>query len=142
MNKNVVILIAEDDLGHASLLRKNLKRAGITNEIIHFIDGQQILDFLFTTALKEKKSFILMLDMRMPKIDGTEVLNRIKNHEELKKIPVIVLTTTDDPKEIDICHKLGCNTYIVKPIDYEQFINAIIQLGFFLTVVETPLLNT
>lgn len=145
MKKEVTILIAEDDPGHASLIKKNLKRAGISNNLMHFVDGQQILDFLFSDDYKklptENKSFLLMLDMRMPKVDGAEVLRRIKLHPELKKIPVIIITTTDDPREINECHRLGCSTYIVKPIDYEQFINAIIQLGFFLSVVETPVLN-
>jgi len=143
MNKEVVILIAEDDPGHASLIKKNLKRAGISNNILHFTDGQQVLDFVFQNKSEidfKSRSYLLLLDIRMPKVDGVEVLRQIKEDNELKKIPVIMITTTDDPKEVNACHKLGCSTYIVKPIDYEQFIRAIRQLGLFLSVVEIPVL--
>lgn len=144
MKKEVVILIAEDDPGHASLIKKNLKRAGISNKIIHFTDGQQVLDFILQSRDDndlEFKSYLLLLDIRMPKVDGVEVLRQVKQEKELKKIPVIMITTTDDPKEVNACHKLGCSTYIVKPIDYEQFIRAIRQLGLFLSVVEVPVLD-
>ncbi|MFA8342192.1 MAG: response regulator [Rhodothermaceae bacterium] len=144
MNKEVVILIAEDDPGHASLIKKNLKRAGISNNIMHFTDGQQVLDYIFQNKSDEdfkSKSYLLLLDIRMPKVDGIEVLRQVKEDKELKKIPVIMITTTDDPKEVNACHKLGCSTYIVKPIDYEQFIRAIRQLGLFLSVVEIPVLK-
>lgn len=144
MNKEVIILIAEDDPGHASLIKKNLKRAGISNEIKHFSDGQQVLDYIFENKSNEdfkSKSYLLLLDIRMPKVDGVEVLRQVKQDKELKKIPVIMITTTDDPKEVNACHKLGCSTYIVKPIDYEQFIRAIRQLGLFLSVVEIPVLK-
>ena len=144
MKKEVVILIAEDDPGHASLIKKNLKRAGISNKIIHFTDGQQVLDFILQNKTEDEftqKSYLLLLDIRMPKVDGVEVLRQIKQDQELKKIPVIMITTTDDPKEVNACHKLGCSTYIVKPIDYEQFIRAIRQLGLFLSVVEVPILD-
>ena len=144
MKKEVVILIAEDDPGHASLIKKNLKRAGISNKIIHFTDGQQVLDFILQNKTEDEfteKSYLLLLDIRMPKVDGVEVLRQIKQDQELKKIPVIMITTTDDPKEVNACHKLGCSTYIVKPIDYEQFIRAIRQLGLFLSVVEVPSLD-
>ncbi len=144
MKKEVTILIAEDDAGHAALIKKNLKRAGISNNIVHFVDGQQVLDFLFQKKEIEdtsENSFLLLLDIRMPKVDGVEVLTQLKKDPELKKIPIIIITTTDDPKEINECHKLGCSTYIVKPIDYKQFIDAIVQLGLFLTVVEVPVIN-
>lgn len=144
MKKEVVILIAEDDPGHASLIKKNLKRAGISNKIIHFTDGQQVLDFILQNKTEDEFkliSYLLLLDIRMPKVDGVEVLRQIKQDQELKKIPVIMITTTDDPKEVNACHKLGCSTYIVKPIDYEQFIRAIRQLGLFLSVVEVPVLE-
>jgi CheY-like chemotaxis protein len=82
--------------------------------------------------------YLLLLDIRMPKIDGIEVLKRIKDDDELRKIPVIVITTTDDPREVERCHALGCSNYIVKPVDYEKFVETIRQLGFFLLVVEFP----
>ena len=145
MKKEVVILIAEDDEGHASLIRKNLNRAGITNEIQHFKDGQEILDFLMKSNnghhRKSGTAYLLLLDIRMPKVDGVEVLRQVKQDEELRKIPVIMITTTDDPREVEKCHKLGCSNYITKPIDYDKFVESIKQLGLFLMVVEIPALD-
>lgn len=145
MNNEVVILIAEDDEGHAGLIRKNLVRAGIANELLHFKDGQEIVDFLFRKGDGRKRQFgtayVLLLDIRMPKLDGVEVLMQVKADPELRKLPVIMITTTDDPREVEKCHGLGCSNYIVKPVEYEDFVNAIRQLGFFLAVVEVPRLN-
>lgn len=145
MKKEVNILIAEDDMGHAALIRKNLIRAGITNSIIHFKDGQEVLDFLFNVGdgpHREKGiSYLLLLDIRMPKVDGVEVLRRIKADKELKKIPVIMITTTDDPREVVKCHEYGCSNYITKPVDYEKFVESIKKLGYFLMVVEIPAIN-
>ncbi len=145
MRKEVMILIAEDDKGHASLIRKNILRAGITNLIQHFNDGQELLDFLFKSEdaphRKGEVSYLLLLDIRMPKVDGVEVLRVLKGHKELRKIPTIMLTTTDDPREVENCHKLGCSNYITKPIDYERFVDVIKKLGLFLMVVEVPGIN-
>jgi len=145
MNTEVVILIAEDDLGHASLIKKNLKRAGISNEIIHFKDGQETLDFLLRRGEEPHRmsgtGYLLLLDIRMPKADGVEVLQQIKQDKELRKIPVIMITTTDDPREVEHCHSLGCSNYIAKPIDYDKFVESIRQLGLFLAVVEVPKIN-
>lgn len=148
MNKEVVILIAEDDEGHAGLIRKNLARAGIVNNILHFWDGQELLDFLFDTRRDGEERvrrngvpYVLLLDIRMPKIDGVEVLRRVKADKGMRKMPVIMITTTDDPREVEKCHELGCNSYITKPVEYENFVNAIRQLGLFLAVVQVPALD-
>jgi CheY-like chemotaxis protein len=145
MHTDVIILVAEDDEGHANLIKKNLKRAGIVNEVLLFIDGQEIIDFLFRKGdgphRKSGEAYVLLLDIRMPKIDGVQVLEQIKTDPSLKKLPVIMITTTDDPREIGNCHELGCSNYITKPIDYENFVNAIRQLGLFLSVVQVPILN-
>lgn len=135
--------MAEDDEGHSALIKKNLKRAGIENEIIHFKDGQGTLDFLFNkkNGRKLKMAYLLLLDIRMPKVDGVEVLRQVKADNELKKMPVIIITTTDDPREVSRCHELGCSNYVTKPIDYDKFMDAIRQLGLFLLVVEVPILN-
>lgn len=145
MKKEVVILIAEDDEGHATLIRKNLARSGITNEMIHFKDGQETLDFLLHRgkgqARKSGVPYLLLLDIRMPKVDGVEVLRQLKQDSELRKLPVIMVTTTDNPVEVDRCHEIGCSNYISKPVDYDKFVDAIRQLGLFLSVVEVPHLN-
>ena len=145
MNKEVIILIAEDDEGHADLIRKNLSRACIANTIIHFKDGQEVIDFLFRRGDGPHRvsggAYVLLLDIRMPKMDGTEVLEQIKADPELRKIPVVMITTTDDPREVAHCHTLGCSNYITKPVEYDAFVNTIRQLGLFLMVVQVPLIN-
>ncbi len=145
LKNEVVILIAEDDEGHAALIIKNLERAGIKNSIIHFKDGQEILDFLFFKGDGPHRemggSYLLLLDIRMPRADGVEVLRQIKEDKELRKMPIIMVTTTDDPKEVEKCHDMGCSNYVTKPVDYDQFIGVIKQLGLFLLVVEIPKIN-
>jgi CheY-like chemotaxis protein len=142
MKREVEILLAEDDEGHAGLIQKNLIRAGVTNPIRHFRDGQETLDFLENRGpgpgREPDGAYILLLDVRMPKVDGIEVLRQIKNNRELRRMPVIMVTTTDDPRDIESCHDLGCSNYITKPIDYESFITVVRRLGYFLTVVEIP----
>jgi CheY-like chemotaxis protein len=142
MNEEVVILIVEDDDGHARLAEKNLRRAGIKNDITRFKDGQEILDFLRRKGegrmRKDQTAYLLLLDIRIPKIDGIEVLRQIKQHDELRKIPVIMLTTMDDPREVDACHQLGCSHYIVKPVEYDKFSEVLGQLGLFLKIVQVP----
>ena len=145
MKKEVVIIIAEDDDGHAKLIQKNLRRSGISNKIKHFKDGKDTLNFFFKEGKGPHRenhcSYLLLLDIKMPKIDGIEVLRKLKNDEELCKIPVIIITTTDDPNEIEICHELGCNNYVTKPIDYDRFIEMIRRMGLFLSIVEIPKIN-
>ncbi|MBE0536103.1 MAG: response regulator [Phycisphaerae bacterium] len=139
MNQEVVILIAEDDEGHFALVKKNLVRAGIFNEVVRFTDGQEVLDFLFKSKPPaEPKAYLLLLDIRMPKVDGATVLERLKGDDILKRVPVIVLTTTDDPREVERCHGLGCSIYIVKPVEYDSFVEAIRKVGMFLSIVSVP----
>jgi CheY-like chemotaxis protein len=141
MTKEVVILIADDDAGHLRLIQKNLARAGLNNATHIFENGQQVLDFFFggeSARRTANTSYLLLLDIRMPKVDGVEVLRRLKADANLRKIPVIMLTTTDDPREVGRCHVLGCNNYIVKPVDYDKFAEAIKNLGLFISLVEIP----
>ena len=135
---DLVIVVAEDDAGHFELVRKNLWLSCIDNDILHFTDGQQILDFLFQKGYGQHRidgqNYIVLLDIRMPKVDGHEVLKCIKDDPKLKKIPVIMLTTTDDDKEVDLCYDLGCSFYMVKPVDYSSFMEAVESLGKFLSL--------
>lgn len=136
------ILLAEDDEGHSSLVRRNLKRAGIANDAIHVQDGQEALDFIRCEgAFAGRVSngpILLLLDINMPRLDGIEVLRQIKANERTAKIPVIMLTTTDDPREVERCYQLGCSVYITKPVMYEEFIEAVRRLGLFLSIVKVP----
>jgi CheY-like chemotaxis protein len=140
--RELMILIAEDDAGHARLMEKNLTRAGLHNRMQRFTNGQEVLDFLFQRGEGPKrvtdKSYLLLLDIRMPQVDGIEVLRQVKADAELRKIPVIMLTTTDDPREVERCHAIGCSSYIVKPVDYDKFAEAIKNLGLYLSLVEVP----
>jgi CheY-like chemotaxis protein len=136
------ILITEDDDGHAFLIEENLTRAGLQAPFLRFSDGQEVLDFLFerTTDPKFERGhpYLLLLDIRMPKVDGVEVLRQVKSEAGLRKLPVIMLTTTDDPREVERCHAEGCNSYIQKPVSWEGFASAINKLGEFLTLLQVP----
>jgi CheY-like chemotaxis protein len=140
--REVTILIAEDDSGHARLIEKNLSRAGLRNGIKRFENGQAILDFLFRRGPGPHRTiegpYLILLDIRMPRVDGVEVLRQIKSDPDLRRIPVIMLTTTDDPREVERCHDIGCSSYIVKPVDYEKFAQAIESLGLYISLVQVP----
>ena len=138
MNKDMVILIAEDDAGHFQLIKKNLWLTCVDNDILQFKNGQEILDFLFKTDGEtdpgELKKYILLLDIRMPQVDGVEVLMRIKVDERLQKLPVIMLTTTSETGMIKQCYERECSYYMVKPTDYQNFMEAVQSLGEFLSL--------
>ncbi|HWZ94206.1 MAG TPA: response regulator [Opitutaceae bacterium] len=142
MSKDPTILIVEDDEGHAILIRQNLEGAGLENRIEHFRDGQAILDFFFDHRHQADETYLILLDIRMPKVDGIEVLRRLKAHPEFRKLPVIMLTTTDDTREIERCHQLGCSGYIQKPVDYDKFAEAIRRIGLFVPLLLVPSLGT
>lgn len=145
MTHEVIILIAEDEEGHARLIEKNLSRAGLHNRILRFANGQEVLDFLFCRNAGPHRAadtpYLLLLDIRMPQVDGVEVLRQVKEDLELRKMPVIMLTTTDDPREVERCHALGCSTYVVKPVVYEKFAEAINRIGLFISLVQVPELD-
>jgi CheY-like chemotaxis protein len=136
------ILIVDDDEGHAILIRENLELAGLTNGTRHFRDGQAILDFFAARPHGAHETYLLLLDIRMPKVDGIEVLRRLKCDPDLSKVPVIMLTTTEDIREVERCYRLGCNVYIQKPVDYDRFAEAIQRLGLFVSMVLLPELTS
>lgn len=139
----MVILIAEDNAGHFQLIKKNLWLTCVDSDILQFKNGQEVLDFLFKTNteiyLEDKKRYILLLDIRMPQVSGIEVLKRIKEDEELRKIPVIMLTTTSEASMIKQCYELGCSYYMVKPVNYHYFMEAVQNLGGFLSLASIRL---
>lgn len=148
--ERVSIVLIEDDDGHATLVERNLRRSGVSNGFVRFSDGQQALDYFFggpdaeagvapgVPSREDLENFVVLLDLRMPRVDGFEVLRRLKADPTTAFVPVIVLTTTDDPREIERCYELGCNVYITKPVEYDAFIEAVRRLGFFLQVVKLP----
>lgn len=138
----VMIVMAEDDSGHATLIQRNMKRAGLTNPLVHLKDGQEVLDFVMKKGAHENRAhdgpIVVLLDIKMPRVDGVEVLRRLKEDKKTVKIPVIMISTTDDAREIGRCYELGCAMYITKPVSYEAFVEAIHRLGLFLQVVRFP----
>lgn len=136
----VTIVMIEDDEGHARLIERNIRRAGVENEILPFTSGTPAMQYLSspTGGKREAWGHLVLLDLNLPDISGIEILQRLKSDEATRKIPVVVLTTTDDRAEIQRCYDLGCNVYITKPVNYENFANAIRQLGLFLMVMTIP----
>jgi CheY-like chemotaxis protein len=130
----ITVLIAEDDDGHAELVRAQLLEAGIRNPYIRFKDGRELWNFLDTKG-REGGSYLVLLDIRMPRMDGVEALRLIKADEALSRIPVIMLTTTDDPREIDECYDLGCNCYVTKPVEFNAFADTLNRLGLFIMIM-------
>lgn len=140
--QTVTILLVEDDPGHSILIQKNLRRGGITNEIVAVDDGRKAVDFLLKQGDFQQDThagaLVMLLDLNLPVLDGYQVLKIVKNDERTKHIPIVVLTTTDNPFEVARCYDLGCNVYLTKPVDYEQFSDSIRNLGLFLTILQVP----
>ncbi|MDR3652987.1 MAG: response regulator [Paludibacter sp.] len=138
--KELIILIAEDDDGHAELIKEGLVESGVKNKIIRFSNGEDIWNFLSLRGNNEvrdlNKNYLVLLDIKMPKMDGTEVLRKMKSDDALKEIPIMMLTTTDDPREVEACYQIGCNIYITKPIDFVKFTETLQRLGLFIQIVK------
>ena len=136
----VTIVMIEDDEGHARLIERNIRRAGISNQIKHFSDGTSALDYLLAgrDGPVGAGPALVLLDLNLPDMSGIDILARVKAEPALKRMPVVVLTTTDDKQEIQRCYDLGCSVYITKPVNYESFADAIRQLGLFLSVIQVP----
>jgi CheY-like chemotaxis protein len=138
----VTIVMIEDDEGHARLIEKNIRRAGVTNEIVAFRDGTSALAHLLgpdgSGRAQACRSCLVLLDLNLPDMTGIDILARLKSNEHTRRSPVIVLTTADDQREVRRCYDLGANVYITKPLNYENFANAIRQLGLFLSVMQIP----
>jgi two-component system response regulator len=135
-NTEIEILLVEDNLNDAELTIRALHKNKIANNIIHLKDGASALDFLFGKAEFENRNInnkpkIILLDLKMPKVDGLEVLKRIKTDDFTKNIPVVVLTSSRENPDIEKAYSLGANSYIVKPVEFDGFTKAIAELGFY-----------
>ncbi|MBK1838229.1 response regulator [Azospirillum sp. YIM B02556] len=140
--QTVCIVMIEDDEGHARLIEKNIRRAGVTNEIVPFTDGTSALAYLFgadgSGQASMGRALLILLDLNLPDMTGVDILSRLKANPHTKRFPVVVLTTTDDRQEIQRCYDIGANVYITKPVNYESFATAIRQLGLFFSVIQVP----
>ena len=139
----VTILLVEDDDGHARLLEKNLRRGGLINQLVRVTDGQEALDYVARSSPYEDAErypfpSVVLLDVRMPRLDGFEVLAHLKRDPDLMKIPVIMLTSTDNQAEINRAYEMGANGYVVKPVGVQSFIDRVVKLGMFIEVIELP----
>lgn len=135
-NTEIEILLVEDNRSDAELTIRALTKGKIANNIVHLQNGALAIDFLYgqneyTDRNIDKKPKIILLDLKMPKVDGLEVLKTIKSHELTRKIPVIILTSSKENPDIEKAYSLGANSYIVKPVEFEGFAKAISELGFY-----------
>lgn len=137
-NSNAVeILLVEDNLDDAGLTIRALKKHNLANNLLHLHDGEEAINYLFsekTTSIPK----VILLDLKMPKVDGIEVLRKLKGDERRKIIPVVVLTSSKEEKDIVESYKLGVNAYIVKPVDFDKFAKAIAEIGFFWLLLNQP----
>jgi DNA-binding response OmpR family regulator len=140
--RTVQIVMIEDDEGHARLIERNIRRAGVNNEIVPFTSGTAAVQYLLgadgSRTESAERALLILLDLNLPDMSGVDILAKVKANTHTKRSPVIVLTTTDDQREIQRCYDLGANVYITKPVNYDSFANAIRQLGLFLMVMQVP----
>jgi len=141
----IEILLVEDNMNDAELTIRELKKHNMANNLFHVMDGEQAIDFIFATGEFSGKRNILqrpkliLLDIQMPKLNGIEVLKKIKEYDRTRLTPVVILTSSLEDPDIKICYELGVNSYIVKPVNFEKFADAIRNLGFYwLLLNQTP----
>ncbi|MGD0986821.1 MAG: response regulator [Candidatus Sulfotelmatobacter sp.] len=136
------ILLVEDDSKDTELTMTALAEYNLTNEVVVAVDGEEALDYLYQRGKFESRingnPAVLLLDLKLPKIDGLEVLERIRSDENLKMIPVVVLTSSREERDMVASYKLGVNAYVVKPVDFHEFVNAIKELGVFWAIINEP----
>jgi CheY-like chemotaxis protein len=142
MAETLRVLIADDDEGHVTLVRRNMKRAGLDADVVHLHDGQEVLDYMYRrgawTTRRGRGAVALVLDLNMPRLGGMAVLERLKQDDDLNRIPVFVLTTSDNPTEIDQCYTLGAAACLVKPVDFGAFGDMIQRFAAFLKTAKIP----
>ncbi|MCU1332618.1 MAG: response regulator with CheY-like receiver domain and winged-helix DNA-binding domain [Candidatus Angelobacter sp.] len=142
VNKLGRILMVEDDPKDVELTLTALEEYNLANEVVVTRDGEQALDYLYCRGEYKTRSSgnpaVMLLDLKLPKVDGLEVLKQIKSDAELRIIPVVVLTSSKEEKDMVASYKLGVNAYVVKPVDFHEFVNAIKELGVFWAVINEP----
>ncbi|OIR04974.1 response regulator rcp1 [mine drainage metagenome] len=143
MDNETEIILVEDNPSDADLTIRALKKCNVTNKILHLKDGQEILDYIFADdELKDSDSVrlpkVILLDLKMPKVCGIEVLRKLKADERTKIIPVVVLTSSKEDPDVKECYRLGVNSYVVKPLAFDDFAKAVSQLGLYWLLINQP----
>jgi CheY-like chemotaxis protein len=142
VNKLGRILMVEDDPKDVELTLTALEEYNLANEVVVTRDGEQALEYLYCRGEYKTRSSgnpaVMLLDLKLPKVDGLEVLKQIKSDVDLRMIPVVVLTSSKEEKDMVASYKLGVNAYVVKPVDFHEFVNAIKELGVFWAVINEP----
>lgn len=146
MTNEVEILLVEDNLNDSEMTIRALKKNNLANKLVHVQDGAQALDFIFAQGIYAGRSMengpkVILLDLKMPKVNGLEVLAKIKADERTKKIPVVILTSSKEDPDIKECYRLGANSYVVKPVEFDDFMKAITDLGLYWMILNQPPLN-
>jgi two-component system response regulator len=139
----VEILLVEDNPGDAELIIRALRKVNLANHLVHVKDGEEALDFIFATGSfsgREKKNVprVILLDIKMPKVDGIEVLRQIKANSETKRIPVVIMTSSKEEQDIIRSYELGVNSFVVKPVAFNDFAKAVSELGLYWVLINQP----
>jgi two-component system response regulator len=143
MNQNVDILLVEDNPDEAQLTIRSFKKSNLANGLLHLDDGEEALDFIFcrnnySARQIENPPKIILLDLKLPKVSGIEILKAVKEDERTKMIPVIILTSSKEEPDIATCYRLGANSYIVKPVNFDAFSKAVVELGMYWMMLNVP----
>lgn len=143
MNHEIEILLIEDNINDAELTIRALKKNNLANKLVHLKDGAEAIDFIFAEGnysgrKVENTPKVILLDLKMPKVNGIEVLQKIKADERTKKIPVVILTSSKEDPDIQECYHLGVNSYVVKPVQFEEFVKAVSELGLYWMILNQP----
>lgn len=144
MNTDADILLVEDNINDAELAIRALRRKNVCNKIHHVLDGEEALDFIFSKGKYKEEAFpsslkLILLDIKLPKVDGLEVLKILKEHDQTKLIPVVMLTSSKEEPDIEKSYKLGANSYIVKPVAFDKFVEAVVDVGMYWVIRNQPL---
>ncbi|MCD6067606.1 MAG: two-component system response regulator [Bacteroidetes bacterium] len=136
MSTEVEILLVEDNMSDAEMTIRALTKNHLMNKLVHLKDGAEAIDFIFGQGNYSERNIenspkVILLDLKMPKVNGLEVLEKIKADERTKKIPVVVLTSSNEDPDIQECYRLGANSYVVKPVQFDKFIKAVSELGLY-----------
>lgn len=136
--ENVEILLAEDSEADGEMTLRALRKNNISNEVIWARDGAEALDYIFGRGQykeRQRQPKLVLLDIKMPKVDGIEVLRQIKQNEQTKMIPVVIMTSSAEDRDIVESYHLGVNSYVIKPVEFQQFMDTVVQLGYYWTLV-------